>query len=88
MCLYFVRSILLCEQTGYGAVSCVCILFGIYCSVNRQNMKLDRVSVFFRSTLFCEQTGYEAGSCVCILLGLYCIVNRQDMKRDRVSVFC
>ena len=46
LCLYFVRTILQCEQTGYEAGSCVCVLLGLYCSVNRQDMKLDRVSVF------------------------------------------
>jgi hypothetical protein len=29
-----------------AARSCVLILSGLYCSVNRQDMKLDRVSVF------------------------------------------
>ena len=42
----FVRSILWCEQTGYEAGLCVCILLGLYCIVNRQDVKLDRVSVF------------------------------------------
>jgi hypothetical protein len=46
VCLYFVRCIFQCEQTGYAAGSCVCILLGLYCSVNRQGMELDRVSVF------------------------------------------
>jgi hypothetical protein len=46
MCLYFVRYILWCEQTGYGAGLCVCILLGVYCSVNRQDMERDHVSVF------------------------------------------
>ena len=47
MCLYFVRSILQCEQTGYEAESCVSILLALYFSVNRQDMKLGRVSVFY-----------------------------------------
>jgi hypothetical protein len=42
----FVRSILLWEQKGYEEGSCVCILLGLYCSVKRQDMKLDRVTVF------------------------------------------
>jgi hypothetical protein len=45
VCVYFVRSILLCKQTGYEAGSCACILLGLYFSVNRQDMKRDRVSV-------------------------------------------
>ena len=45
MCLYFVRSILYFGQTGYEAGSCVCILLGLYCSVNRQDMKLDCVCI-------------------------------------------
>jgi hypothetical protein len=39
-------SILQCEQTEYEAGSFVCILLGLYCVVNRQDRKLDRVSVF------------------------------------------
>jgi hypothetical protein len=42
----FFSSILYCEQTGYEAGSCVCVLLGVYCSVNRLDMTLDRVSVF------------------------------------------
>ena len=44
--LYFVRSMLMCEQRGYVAGSCVCILLGLNFSVNIQDMELDRVSVF------------------------------------------
>jgi hypothetical protein len=41
-----VRYILWCELTGYEVGSCVRILLGVYCIVNREDMKLDRVSVF------------------------------------------
>ena len=42
----FFRSILYCKQKIYVAGTCVCILLGLYCSVNREDMKLDRVFVF------------------------------------------
>jgi hypothetical protein len=52
--------------------------------VNRQDVKLNRVSVFCYISEFCNWKYSVATN----KLGLYCSVNRQDVKLDRVSVFC
>jgi hypothetical protein len=52
--------------------------------VNRQDMKLERVSLFCYIAVFCNWSCSFATD----IFGLYCRVNRQDMKVDGVSVFC